>query len=102
MEGAERERLLAVKRRQVFLAEVLAEAQSLMPALEAARDASPPSATVVPDAGLSVVPRSAYVQPSPPGLWALWGRRQREAELFGSTRGSTSPQAFPGPRNHRQ
>jgi hypothetical protein len=23
----------------------------------------------------------------------LWGRRQREAELFGSLRGSTSPQA---------
>ncbi len=40
MQGAERERLLAVKRGRVSLAEVLAEAQSLMPALEAARDAT--------------------------------------------------------------
>jgi hypothetical protein len=39
-------------------------------------------------------PALRKVQPSSPGLWALWGRRQREAELFGSLRGSTSPQAF--------
>jgi hypothetical protein len=44
--------------------------------------------------------RPSLVQPSSPGLWALWGRHQREAELFNSLRGSTGPQAFVGPRNH--
>jgi hypothetical protein len=65
--------------------------------------------TVVPEAGLSVVPLSACVRPSSPGLWALWGRHQREAELLDSPRGSTSPQAFAsrgttgtGKRDHRQ
>jgi hypothetical protein len=55
------------------------------------------------------VPLSACVRPSSPGLWALWGRHQREAELLDSPRGSTSPQAFAsrgttgtGKRDHRQ
>jgi hypothetical protein len=39
--GALREKLLAVKRGQVSLERVLAEAEAMMPALEAARDASP-------------------------------------------------------------
>lgn len=41
MEGAIRERLLAVKRGQVTLDEVLAEAAALVPELEAARDRTP-------------------------------------------------------------
>ncbi|HRG97297.1 MAG TPA: nucleotidyltransferase domain-containing protein [Polyangiaceae bacterium] len=39
--GAHRERLLAIKRGEVPLDEVLAEAEAMAPALEAARDASP-------------------------------------------------------------
>jgi hypothetical protein len=39
--GAHRERLLQIKRGEVALDEVLAEAESLVPGLEAARDASP-------------------------------------------------------------
>ncbi|MFT3912932.1 MAG: nucleotidyltransferase domain-containing protein [Anaeromyxobacteraceae bacterium] len=41
MKGAVRDRLLAVKRGVVSLEEVLAEAEALVPALEAARDATP-------------------------------------------------------------
>ena len=41
VEGALRERLLAIKRGEVALADVLAEAEAMAPALERARDASP-------------------------------------------------------------
>jgi hypothetical protein len=40
MRGADRERLLAIKQGRVSLDEVLAEAERLAPALEAARDES--------------------------------------------------------------
>jgi hypothetical protein len=54
------------------------------------------SVTVIPDAGLSVVPPSACAQPSSPGLWpSLWGRRRRKAQssLARRAAGSRSPQA---------
>lgn len=35
------------------------------------------------------------VQPSKPALWALWGRRRREAELFASMHGLHKPTGFP-------